>query len=86
MAPLYSLITLISTLVGALGFGKPYSPAIITTIGFVSNNLFAWFVGLPGMVDWVDKLISLIVVVALLVQYAYRCHQYMKRREREDSV
>jgi hypothetical protein len=48
MAPLYPLVAVISTLVGALWFGKPYSPAIITSVGFVSNILFCmvhWFAG-----------------------------------------
>ena len=53
MALLYSVVNMISTVIGALGFGKPYSPVVI---------LLVWITDLLG---WLEKLTSLVVVVVL---------------------
>jgi hypothetical protein len=72
MAPMYSVVAVITSLVGALGFGRPYSPATVTICGFFLNGIVVGPLA-PGLWDWMDKFIGLVVPIVLLVQYFYRC-------------
>jgi hypothetical protein len=71
-APIYSTLGLFTSIVGALAFGKPFTPTVIIAVGFVFNPIIAGLFGLPGMVDWVEKLISFVVYFVILGMYLWR--------------
>ena len=68
--PVYTLIGLAMSLASALGFGKPYSPALITIFGFLVNTFISWF--FSGLLDWLEKSCLLVVVFGLLIEFFWK--------------
>jgi hypothetical protein len=56
------MLNIEASLISALGFGKPYSSAVITVIGFFVN--FWISLVFPGVMDWNEKTLSVLVVLA----------------------
>jgi hypothetical protein len=67
MAPLYYLVGIVSALVSGLGFEKLYTPAVITSYGFILNGLLS--ANYPGIMNGLDKCISLVFAIMLLIGY-----------------
>ncbi len=66
----YMVIGLGTVLVSSLGFGKPYSPAVISSVGFLVNGLVGWFY--PGLYDWLDKSCLVLVVFTLFFELFWK--------------
>jgi hypothetical protein len=71
---LFSIIlNICATFGGAIGFGRPYCPAIIYLIGVVfiacAHRL------LVGYVEWVEKLFVILSILSLSIEYFYFCIQ-----------
>ncbi len=65
--PIYTMFNIETLLISALGFGKPYSPAVITVIGFFVNFWISLI--FPGVMYWNEKTLSVLVVLALSCQF-----------------
>jgi hypothetical protein len=72
MGPLYSVVGMVSTIAGGLLFGRPYSPAYLSTCGFILNFFVTRALAIPGLFDWLDKCISLVAVALIFIEYFYR--------------
>lgn len=71
-APMYSLIGLISTLVSVVGFGKPNSPFFTMLVGLGVSVFGPLLMDKPGLFEWLDKSVPIIVIFMLLCEYFYK--------------
>jgi hypothetical protein len=69
-APVYMLLGMGPSLVSALGFGKPYSPAVITVVGFFVK--FGLTLIFPGLLEWLQNKLLVLCVHALFFQLFWR--------------
>ena len=70
---MHSLVGIISTVIAGMGFGKPYSPIMVYTFGFILNSIVSLIMlGMPGLFDWVDKYIPMISCFVLYAEYVCR--------------
>jgi hypothetical protein len=65
--PMYIVVDMGSSLVSALGFGKPYTPTVITVVGFFVN--FGLAIIFPGLLEWLQNTLLLLCAHALLFQF-----------------
>lgn len=81
--PVYTLIGIATSVVSALGFGKPYSPALVTIFGFFVNISVSWF--FPGLLDWLEKSCLLAVVFVLLIEFFWKWWVRNQRANNDDA-
>jgi hypothetical protein len=79
LAPWYGLLYFIITSVGAIGFGKPYSPFFVAIGGYVLT--IAVGLAYPGTYEWIDKFSSVCTASALLIECWRNVHSKKKVSE-----
>ncbi len=65
-------------------FGRPYSVIIICFIGLIT--LWAVYIKLPGLVDWTDRLFSLISALAVNAEGIYVYVRYLVTSHKIDDA
>jgi hypothetical protein len=73
-APIYGLVGFSVTCLGAIGFGKPYSPFIFSFFGLIAMALIGR--SYPGMYDWMDKMVLISTALVLVAEYVINVCRY----------
>ncbi len=84
MLPLSLIINIYSIFGGGIAFGRPYSIIIICFIGFIT--LPAVYIKLPGLVNWTDRLFSLISALAVNAEGIYAYVRYLVRSHKTEDA
>ncbi len=72
---MYTVLSLCPTLVGLVGFGKPYGPFIAAICG-LALYLSMVVLSLPGLYDWIDKFNAFLAAIGLLCEYWFQVCRY----------
>jgi hypothetical protein len=73
-------LNICATFGGAIGFGRPYFPAIIYLIGIVAMGCAHRL--LVGYVEWTEKFLVIFSILSISIEYFYFCiKKYIKTNQ-----
>jgi hypothetical protein len=77
---MYSLVNMCALLVGALAYGKPYSPFVIFFCGYLISVLVA--IRYKGSLDWSERLVTIVALILSKKIGVIVNHKRFQRRSR----
>jgi hypothetical protein len=69
---------------GFIGFGRPYSPACVYTLGLFIGGVIG--VSLPGLFQWIEKLVMILSMLSLIIEYFCISIRYWRRTNQMKKI
>lgn len=77
--PIFLLIGTMTVAGGAVGFGRPLAPFVISFAGVIASVFV--YKNAPGLMDWFEKTMLLIALLCTFLEYGYYACCYDEETE-----